>query len=224
MNLWKEAFHQIKRYIDIWFQGFAEKGWLIRHNKCLTRCRAKALVGGSLVFTTLAYTYLTEGKQVVASNILDDMANNQYITPKFYKCLCTSYADWRKPLIWCGFAALRYFERLNHKECVQTDAPSEAGTNEACSWEWVMCSCFKARLSRGRGYTWYLSTIGSVFVGVIAEYIDLWDVLSGIVLQPGVEDIHPLRLSALGQYSASKKVFKPNETMKNFCQGSVQSV
>lgn len=63
------------------------------HGKCLTRCRAKALVGGSLVFTTLAYTYLTEGKQVVASNILDDMANNQYITPKFYKCLCTSYAD-----------------------------------------------------------------------------------------------------------------------------------
>ena len=62
--------------------------------KVFDQMQGKGLVGDSLVYATLAYAYLTEGKPAAASNTLDDMAKNQlHITPQIYKCLCTSYSD-----------------------------------------------------------------------------------------------------------------------------------
>jgi len=40
-------------------------------------------------------------------------------------------------------------------------------------------------------------------VGIITEFLVLWDILSEVILQPGVEDAHVWRLSTSGQYSAN---------------------
>ena len=50
---------------------------------------------------------------------------------------------------------------------------------------------------------------------MLAEYLGLWDLLSEIVLKPGVEDTHLWLLSSLGQYLAKS-------TYKDFLQGSIQ--
>jgi hypothetical protein len=39
-------------------------------------------------------------------------------------------------------------------------------------------------------------------VGVLVDYLRLWDILVNFQLQPGVEDRHIWRFSATGQYSA----------------------
>jgi hypothetical protein len=39
-------------------------------------------------------------------------------------------------------------------------------------------------------------------MGISVEYIQVWDLLLEVQLQPEVEDIHKWRLAASGQYSA----------------------
>jgi predicted Zn-dependent protease len=67
--------------------------------KVFDRMQGKGLVGDSLVYATLAYAYLAEGKPAAASNTLDGMAKDQLrITPHIYNCLCTTYADEKETL------------------------------------------------------------------------------------------------------------------------------
>lgn len=50
--------------------------------------------------------------------------------------------------------------------------------------------------------TWISDIQGALTVGVIVEYLQLWDLLYGLELQPDVDDKHIWRASASGQYSA----------------------
>lgn len=63
-------------------------------------------------------------------------------------------------------------------------------------------------------YNWIQDIQDATSVCVFTEYLDIWDMLSGTVLQPG-EDTHCWRLSASRQYSAKS-------AYENFFQGSVQ--
>jgi hypothetical protein len=47
---------------------------------------------------------------------------------------------------------------------------------------------------------WIAVTHGAITVGIITEFFALWDILSKVVLQPGVVDANVLRLSTSGQY------------------------
>ena len=67
---------------------------------------------------------------------------------------------------------------------------------------------------------WIADIQGAHTVGIIIEFLALWDILSEVVLQPGVEDAHIWRLSTSGQYSAKSAyegffigstVFRPRE-------------
>lgn len=64
-------------------------------------------------------------------------------------------------------------------------------------------------------YFWIHDIQGAITVGVLAKYLDLWDLLSEIVLQSGIQDIHRWRFSSSGQYSAKS-------AYEIFFQGSVQ--
>ncbi|GJN11495.1 hypothetical protein PR202_ga29693 [Eleusine coracana subsp. coracana] len=50
--------------------------------------------------------------------------------------------------------------------------------------------------------TWASDISGALTVGVLVEYLQLWDLLEDIALQPEVEDSHIWKLSSSGQYSA----------------------
>uniref|UniRef100_A0A0A9D586 Pentacotripeptide-repeat region of PRORP domain-containing protein n=1 Tax=Arundo donax TaxID=35708 RepID=A0A0A9D586_ARUDO len=70
------------------------KGLVDQAQKAFDQMQGLGLVGDSLIYATLAYAYLTEGKPFAASDTLDDMAKKQlYITPQIYNCLSASYAD-----------------------------------------------------------------------------------------------------------------------------------
>ena len=67
---------------------------------------------------------------------------------------------------------------------------------------------------------WIADIQGAHTVGIIIEFLALWDILSEVVLQPGVEDAHIWHLSTSGQYSAKSAyegffigstVFRPRE-------------
>lgn len=49
--------------------------------------------------------------------------------------------------------------------------------------------------------SWISDIQGAIMVGGIAEFVELWDILSEIVLQLDVENSHVWRLSVCGQYS-----------------------
>jgi hypothetical protein len=49
---------------------------------------------------------------------------------------------------------------------------------------------------------WVSDIQGAITVGVISEFLGLWDIFREVCLQPGVEDSHILRLSSNGLYSA----------------------
>uniref|UniRef100_A0A0A9CGX0 Reverse transcriptase zinc-binding domain-containing protein n=1 Tax=Arundo donax TaxID=35708 RepID=A0A0A9CGX0_ARUDO len=49
---------------------------------------------------------------------------------------------------------------------------------------------------------WISDIQGALTVGVIVDYLHLWDLLSDVQLQPEVEDRHIGRLASHGQYSA----------------------
>ncbi|XP_012704012.1 uncharacterized protein LOC105915054 [Setaria italica] len=49
---------------------------------------------------------------------------------------------------------------------------------------------------------WIADIRGALTVAVLSEYLGLWDLLSEVVLQPEVEDLHIWCFSALGRYSA----------------------
>jgi hypothetical protein len=51
-------------------------------------------------------------------------------------------------------------------------------------------------------WAWILDIQGALTVGVIVDYLYLWDILLNFRLQPEVEDKHIWRLSSHGQYSA----------------------
>ncbi|WVZ62943.1 hypothetical protein U9M48_012631 [Paspalum notatum var. saurae] len=50
--------------------------------------------------------------------------------------------------------------------------------------------------------TWISDIQGALDVGVLTDYLHLWDLLSGLQLQPEVEDRHIWKLSPNGHYSA----------------------
>jgi hypothetical protein len=73
-------------------------------------------------------------------------------------------------------------------------------------WTCSLVSFFKEGQNRKHLHGKSVSTQGSRFctaaVGVIVEYLNLWDFLSDFYLQPDVEDRHIWWLSPNGQYSA----------------------
>jgi hypothetical protein len=48
---------------------------------------------------------------------------------------------------------------------------------------------------------WILDFSGGLSVGVLTEFLQLWDTLQGVSLQPDNEDTHTWRLTSNGQYS-----------------------
>lgn len=108
------------------------RGSVDQAQKVFDQMQGKGLVGDSLVYATLAYAHLSEGKPAAASNTLDDMAKNRLrVTPQVYKSLCTSYADERETLnvLW-----VRAIERgLITRSVYRLLHQSEAGINETCS-------------------------------------------------------------------------------------------
>jgi hypothetical protein len=61
-----------------------------------------------------------------------------------------------------------------------------------------MCIIHEALTTR----RWVSDIQGALKVGVIIEFLHLWDILSNFELQPEVSDIHFWRFTANGQYSA----------------------
>jgi hypothetical protein len=51
-------------------------------------------------------------------------------------------------------------------------------------------------------HAWVTDIQGGLPVGVIIDYLQLWDLLADFQLQPDIEDRHIWRFSASGQYSA----------------------
>lgn len=51
-------------------------------------------------------------------------------------------------------------------------------------------------------HAWVSDILGGLPVGVLIDYLRLWDILANIQLQPGIEDKHIWRFSSSGQYSA----------------------
>jgi hypothetical protein len=49
---------------------------------------------------------------------------------------------------------------------------------------------------------WISDIKGALSVGVLVDYLNLWELLSEIVLQPEVEDKHIFSIAAYGKYSA----------------------
>jgi hypothetical protein len=71
-----------------------------------------------------------------------------------------------------------------------------------------------------QNHTWTADIQGVVTIEIIVEYIQMWELLLDIQLQPEVEDTHVWRLSANGKYSAKSgydhlfmgaTIFKPCE-------------
>ncbi|GJN35088.1 hypothetical protein PR202_gb23821 [Eleusine coracana subsp. coracana] len=62
---------------------------------------------------------------------------------------------------------------------------------------------------------WVLDITGALTVGVLIEYLQLWDLLEDRPLQPDVEDVHYWRLSLDGRYSAMA-------TYESLFQGATQ--
>jgi hypothetical protein len=52
------------------------------------------------------------------------------------------------------------------------------------------------------GHMWAFDIQGALTMGIIVEYIQLWDLLLEVQLQPEVDGTHKWRLAASGQYSA----------------------
>ena len=50
--------------------------------------------------------------------------------------------------------------------------------------------------------SWISDIQGALSVGALVDYVNLWDMLDSVELQPGTEDRHFFRLSANGKYSA----------------------
>ena len=50
---------------------------------------------------------------------------------------------------------------------------------------------------------WVTDIQGALTFGVISEYLQLWDILVDIMLQPDEEDKHIWKFSPSGQYSAN---------------------
>jgi hypothetical protein len=51
-------------------------------------------------------------------------------------------------------------------------------------------------------HAWVLDVQGGLPVGVLVDYLQLWDILADFQLQPGIEDRHIWRFSPTSQYSA----------------------
>lgn len=107
------------------------KGLVEHAQKVFNQMQVKGLVGDSLVYATLAYAYLTQGKPIAASDTMDDMAKKQlYITPQIYKCLCASYADEKDTLNMLWVRAIerglitKSVYKLMHEERLKTSKPA----------------------------------------------------------------------------------------------------
>jgi len=48
---------------------------------------------------------------------------------------------------------------------------------------------------------WLGDIQGHYSVAVLSEYLDVWDLIQEVVLQPDVEDVHKWRFEASGQFS-----------------------
>ena len=48
---------------------------------------------------------------------------------------------------------------------------------------------------------WLEDIQGHHSVAVLSEYLDVWDLIQEVVLQPDVEDVHKWRFEVLGQFS-----------------------
>ena len=48
---------------------------------------------------------------------------------------------------------------------------------------------------------WLGDIQGHYSVAVLSEYLDVWDLIQEVVLQPDVEDVHKWRFEVLGQFS-----------------------
>lgn len=49
---------------------------------------------------------------------------------------------------------------------------------------------------------WICDIIGSLFVQVLVEYLQLWDLVDGLILQQDVPDQHTLKFSETGNYTS----------------------
>jgi hypothetical protein len=70
---------------------------------------------------------------------------------------------------------------------------------------------------------WTLDIQGTLTIRRLLEYIQLWDLLSVVQLQPEVEDSHIWKLTATGKYSA-KAHFETHEFYRNHIGISQESV
>lgn len=62
--------------------------------KLFVNMQGKGLSGDCLVYASLAYGYLSEGKPIAASEMLNDMLNTKLvITAKIYRSLSASYGN-----------------------------------------------------------------------------------------------------------------------------------
>jgi len=63
--------------------------------------------------------------------------------------------------------------------------------------------------------TWISDVQGVLSVSAIVEFLELWDILSSVDLQPGVDDSHIWKLNTSGQYTAKS-------AYEGFFQGAVR--
>jgi hypothetical protein len=112
----------------------------------------------------------------------------EQVTAFFSVAVCSIVGDGANTLFWT--------DRWLHGKCIADLAPR------------LFAAIPKRRVKRRTvrdaltNQAWISDIQGALTVGVMVEYLQLWDLLMNFQLQPEVEDRHVWRLSSNGQYSA----------------------
>jgi hypothetical protein len=112
----------------------------------------------------------------------------QKTEPFFAVAVSSEVGDGEHTLFWT--------DRWLHGRCIEELAP--------CLFAAIPKRRTKQRMVKEAltNRAWIADIKGALTVGVIMDYLHLWDLVSATVLQPESEDKHIWRLSSNGQYSA----------------------
>lgn len=93
-DIMKRGFCVDKSVYRSLIRRFCKRDLVDYAQKIYVNMQVKGIPGDSLVYTILSYAYLSAGKPIAASEMLNNMVKNKLmITSKIYRCLCASYAD-----------------------------------------------------------------------------------------------------------------------------------
>ena len=96
---------------------------------------------------------------------------------------------WFHNIVWCNISIHAQTNKIN-------ETKYHLLRQLVDNWDSYAPSATFSCIARNNPILWALS------VGLIAEFLELWAVISEVVLRPGVEDLHSWRFSSSDLYSA----------------------